>query len=388
MNKKEDYELFGVEKSATQAEIKSAFRKLAKKYHPDNKETGDEAKFKEIGEAYAVLSDETKRRQYDQFGHAAFDGSAGAGGFDPGDVELNDILRQVFGGGFGGFSSGFSDFTDFFGGGGSRTSNRARKGKDMLVRLDLSFEEAAFGVDKDIELTLNDTCDECHGKGGFDETTCDYCHGTGYVVTEQRSLFGVVQSRSACPRCHGAGKTYKRVCSTCRGTGQVKRKKEIEIHIPEGVETGHQLRISGKGEAGINGGPNGDIYIELRVQESDFYERDGADLTIELPITMPEAVLGCKKEVPTIYGNVMMEIKAGCQSGTKYKLKGKGLKVPGSLRKGDEYVVIKVVTPTKLSREQKKLFTALLDTDLDSDSIFKDYRKRKPQLFLCNSFCI
>lgn len=375
MNKKDYYEVLGVEKSATQADIKSAFRKLAKKYHPDNKETGDEAKFKEIGEAYAVLSDETKRRQYDQFGHAAFDGAAGAGGFNPGDVDLNDILRQVFGGGFGGFSGEFSDFSDFFGGGNSRTSNRARKGKDMLVRLDLSFEEAAFGVDKDIELILNDTCDECHGKGGFDEITCDYCHGTGYVVTEQRSLFGVVQSRSACPKCHGEGKSYKKVCSSCRGTGQVKRKKEIEIHIPEGVETGHQLRISGKGEAGTNGGPNGDIYIELRVQESDFYERDGADLTVELPITMPEAVLGCKKEVPTIYGNVMMEIKAGCQSGTKYKLKGKGLKVPGSLRKGDEYVVIKVVTPTKLSREQKKLFNALLDTDLDNETVFKDYRK-------------
>ena len=375
MNKKDYYEVLGVEKSATQADIKSAFRKLAKKYHPDNKETGDEAKFKEIGEAYAVLSDETKRRQYDQFGHAAFDGAAGAGGFNPGDVDLNDILRQVFGGGFGGFSGGFSDFSDFFGGGNSRTSNRARKGKDMLVRLDLSFEEAAFGVDKDIELTLNDTCDECHGKGGFDEITCDYCHGTGYVVTEQRSLFGVVQSRSACPKCHGEGKSYKKVCSSCRGTGQVKRKKEIEIHIPEGVETGHQLRISGKGEAGTNGGPNGDIYIELRVQESDFYEREGADLTVELPITMPEAVLGCKKEVPTIYGNVMMEIKVGCQSGTKYKLKGKGLKVPGSLRKGDEYVVIKVVTPTKLSREQKKLFNALLDTDLDNETVFRDYRK-------------
>ena len=375
MNKKDYYEVLGVEKSATQADIKSAFRKLAKKYHPDNKETGDEAKFKEIGEAYAVLSDETKRRQYDQFGHAAFDGAAGAGGFNPGDVDLNDILRQVFGGGFGGFSGGFSDFSDFFGGGNSRTSNRARKGKDMLVRLDLSFEEAAFGVDKDIELTLNDTCDECHGKGGFDEITCDYCHGTGYVVTEQRSLFGVVQSRSACPKCHGEGKSYKKVCSSCRGTGQVKRKKEIEIHIPEGVETGHQLRISGKGEAGTNGGPNGDIYIELRVQESDFYEREGADLTVELPITMPEAVLGCKKEVPTIYGNVMMEIKAGCQSGTKYKLKGKGLKVPGSLRKGDEYVVIKVVTPTRLSREQKKLFNALLDTDLDNETVFRAYRK-------------
>jgi len=376
MNKKDYYEVLGVEKSATEQEIKSAFRKLAKKYHPDNKQTGDEAKFKEIGEAYAVLSDEQKRRQYDQFGHAAFDGASGYGGFDPGDIDLNDILRSVFGGGFSGTSgfSGFSDFSDFFGG-SAKSSTRARKGRDTLVRLDLSFEEAAFGIDKEIELTLNDTCDECHGKGGFDETTCEYCHGAGYVVTEQRSLFGVVQSRSSCPKCNGTGKTFKKVCSSCKGTGQVKKKKEISIHIPEGVDTGHQLRISGKGEAGTNGGPNGDIYFEIHVEESDFYERNGEDLTIELPITMPEAVLGCKKEVPTIYGNVIMEIKAGCQSGTKYKLKGKGLKIPNSIRKGDEFVIIKVVTPTKISREQKKLFESLKDTDLENQSEFKEYKK-------------
>ncbi len=374
MNKQDYYELLGVEKSATQAEIKSAFRRLAKKYHPDNKETGDEAKFKEIGEAYAVLSDENKRRQYDQFGHAAFDGASG-GGFDPGDVDLSDILRQVFGGSFGGgFSGGFSDFGDFFGG-SARNGSRAKKGRDTLVRIDLTFEEVAFGVDKEIELSLNDTCEDCHGKGGFEEEKCSYCNGNGYVVTEQRSLFGVVQSRSACPRCDGTGKTLKKVCSTCRGTGQVKRKKKIEVHIPEGVETGHQLRISGKGEAGMNGGPNGDIYLEIHVEESDFYRRDGGDLTMDVPITITEAIFGCKKEVPTIYGNVVMEIKAGTQSGTKYKLKGKGLKIPGSLRKGDQYAIVKVITPTKITKEQKKLFEALEKTDLDADSSFKEYRK-------------
>ena len=374
MNKKDYYEVLGVSKTATEAEIKSAFRKLAKKYHPDNKQTGDEEKFKEIGEAYAVLSDENKRRQYDQFGHAAFDGASGGAGFDASDVDLNDILRQVFGGGFGG--GGFSDFSDFFGGGStSRTSQRARKGRDTLVRVDLTFEEACFGVQKDIELTLNDTCSECHGKGGFDEEVCSYCHGNGYVVTEQRSLFGMMQSRSACPKCEGTGKTFKTVCNSCKGTGQVKKKKEIEIKIPEGVETGHQLRISGKGEAGINGGPNGDIYLEIHVAESSFYERDAENLTIELPITITEAILGCKKEVPTIYGNVIMEIKPGCQSETKYKLKGKGLKVPGSLRKGDEFVIIKVITPTKITREQKKLLDALDETGLDNDSIFKEFKK-------------
>ncbi len=373
--KKDYYEILGVDKSATQAEIKSAFRRLAKKYHPDvNKEADAEAKFKEIGEAYAVLSDENKRAQYDQFGHAAFDGSSGYGGFDPGDIDLNDILRSVFGGGFsGGFGGGFSDFSDFFGGGSSST--RARKGRDTLVRLDLSFEEAAFGINKEIELSLNDTCDECHGKGGFEEKTCDTCHGSGYVVTEQRSLFGMVQSRSSCPKCGGTGKTFARTCSSCKGAGQVKKKKTISIHIPEGVDTGHQLRISGKGEAGTNGGPNGDIYFEIHVSESKFYERDGEDLYVSVPITIAEAVLGCKKEVPTIYGNVVMDIKAGVMSGSKYKLKGKGLKVPNSIRKGDEYVVIHVITPTKLSREQKKLFEKLAETDLENSSEFKEYKK-------------
>ena len=374
MKNKDYYEMLGVDKSASAQEIKSAFRKLAKKYHPDNKETGDEAKFKEIGEAYAVLSDEQKRAQYDRFGSSAFDGTGGfQGGFDPGDVDLNDILRQVFGGG-GGFSGGFG-FDDFFGGARSTTSTRERKGRDTLVRLDLSFEEAAFGVDKDIELTLNDTCSECHGKGGFGVKTCEYCKGQGYVVTEQRSLFGVVQSRSACPKCGGEGHTVERVCTTCRGTGQVRNKKTISVHIPEGVDTGHQLRISGKGEAGTNGGPNGDIYFEIHVANSDFYKRDGSDLYIDLPLTITEAILGCKKEVPTIYGNVIMDIKPGVQSGVKYKLKGKGLKVPNSIRKGDEYVIIDVIIPSKLTREQKKIIDELSHTELDNSSEFKEFRK-------------
>ena len=373
MNKKDYYEVLGVDKNASQADIKSAFRKLAKKYHPDNKETGDEAKFKEIGEAYAVLSDENKRKQYDQFGSAAFDGSgaSGFGGFDPGDIDLNDILRSVFGdvGGFGGFG-------DFFGGGSRTTSSsRARKGRDTLVRLDLTFEEAAFGVDKDIDLTLNDVCENCGGKGGFDETTCSYCHGSGYVVTEQRSLFGVIQSRSSCPKCHGKGKSFKTICKNCNGTGQEREKKTISIHIPEGVNTGHQLRISGKGEAGVNGGPNGDIYFEIHVEESNFYKRDNEDLTIELPITITDAILGAKKEVPTLYGNVVMEIKAGTQNGTKYKLKGKGLKIPNSSRKGDMYVVIKVMIPNKITREQKKLLEALKETNLETNSEFKDFER-------------
>ncbi len=377
MNKKDYYEVLGVDKNASAADIKSAFRKLAKKYHPDvNKEPDAEAKFKEIGEAYAVLSDENKRRQYDQFGHAAFDQTSGSyGGFNPGDIDLNDILRSVFGGGFGGSDSfGFGGFSDFFTGTSNR-GKRPRKGRDTIVRLDLSFEEAAFGIDKDIELTLNDTCENCNGAGGFGSHKCDTCGGSGTVVTEQRSIFGVFQSSSPCPKCEGTGQTFEKICSSCKGSGQVKKKKHISIHIPEGVDNGHQLRISGKGEAGINGGPNGDIYLEIHVAESDFYIRDNEDITIYVPVTFPEAVLGCKKEVPTIYGNVMMDIKPGCQSGAKFKLKGKGLKVPNSSRKGDEYVIIQVVTPTKLTREQKKLIDALSETELDNSVEFKDYKK-------------
>ena len=374
-NKKDYYELLGVSKDASASEIKSAFRKLAKKYHPDNKETGDEAKFKEIGEAYAVLSDENKRRQYDQFGSAAFDGSNGFGGFDPGDVDLNDILRSVFGGGFsGGFSSGGFGFDDFFGG-STRNTNRARKGKDTLVRIDLTLEEAAFGIDKEITLNLNDTCDNCNGVGGFEEKTCDYCHGNGYVVTEQRSIFGVMQSQSVCPKCKGSGKTFKSVCEKCSGTGQVRKKKTISVHIPEGVETGHQLRMTGKGESGINGGPNGDIYLEINVKESSFYKRDGNNLYIHMPITITDAILGCKKEVPTIYGNVIMEIKPGTQNNTKYKLRGKGIKGVNSIMKGDQYVIIDVMIPDKLTRDQKTLIKELSETDLETNIEFKEFKK-------------
>ncbi len=374
MNKKDYYEVLGVSKDATDEEIKRAFRKLAKQYHPDiNKEPGAEEKFKEIGEAYAVLSDPQKRSQYDQFGHAAFDGAGagGFGGFDAGDIDLSEILRAAFGDSFGGFGG----FSDFFGGGSSNTSTRARKGRDTLLRVDLSFMEAAFGVDKEFDLALNEVCDECHGAGGFNEESCSYCHGRGKVITEQRSIFGVIQSQSICPKCQGKGKSYKTTCSKCSGTGQVKKKKTIAIHIPEGVDTGYQLRISGKGEAGINGGPNGDIYLECVVENSKFYERDGQDLIINVPITFVEAALGCKKEIPTIYGNVVMDIKAGTQNDAKYKLKGKGLKYPNSIRKGDMYAVINVITPAKLSREQKKLFEKLAETDLENETVFKEFNK-------------
>ena len=365
------YDILGVSKSASDAEIKSAFRKLAKKYHPDNKETGDEAKFKEIGEAYAVLSDESKRRQYDQLGHEAFTkgaqggGFGGFGGFSAEDIDLSSIFDDLFGGSmFGGF-------------GGRRGSSRNRptKGADSLVKINLTFEEAVFGCKKSINIDLDSECEECSGKGGHGETTCSTCGGKGRVISQQRTMFGVFQSESVCPDCHGNGKSFKEKCKKCNGTGHSIKNKTIEIEVPAGVDNGHQLRISGKGAAGYNGGPNGDIYIEFKVKEHSLFERKGNDIYLDVPITITDAVLGCKKEIPTLDGNVVLTIDAGSQSGDQLRLKGKGVKDPNRAKKGDMYVVLDVVIPSKLDRKQKELFKQLAETDLESDSSFKDFKK-------------
>ncbi len=369
MAKKDYYETLGVDKSADQATIKSAFRKLAKKYHPDiNKEPDAEAKFKEIGEAYSILSDEQKKASYDQFGHSAFEqggGHGSYGGFDPNDIDLGSIFGDLFGGGF-----------NFGGFGGSRgRKNGPQKGADLLVRVNLSFEEAVHGCEKSIDLDLNTTCDKCDGKGGFDVTSCSTCGGSGQVVTQQRTMFGVFQSATTCPDCGGAGKTYKEKCSECRGKGSVIKNKEIEIKVPEGVDTGHQLRITGKGSSGINGGKNGDIYFEFKVKEHPLFERSNNDITIELPLTITEAIFGTKKEIPTIHGNLMLDIDSGTQTNDKYRIKGKGVKDPNSSRYGDMYVIAKVITPTKLSSKQKNILKELKETDLDGESEFKKFNK-------------
>ena len=371
-NKRDYYEVLGVSKNATEDEIKRSFRKLAKQYHPDvNKEPGAEEKFKEIGEAYAILSDPEKRRQYDQFGHAAFDPNAGGGfggfsGFSTDDIDLSSIFGDLFGGAFGGFG-GF--------GGRSNRKNRPVKGQDSLIRMNLTFEEAVFGCEKSLKLDLDEKCDKCDGKGGFDESTCSTCGGRGRVVQQQQTMFGVFQSESTCPDCNGTGKTFKTTCSACRGKGHITKNKEIVVKVPEGVDTGNKIRISGKGSAGYNGGPNGDIYIEFNVKDHPIFERDEEDIYFELPLTITEAALGCKNEIPTIYGNVILEIKEGTQNGTKLKLRGKGIKVPNSLKKGDMFVVTKIIIPTKLDRNQKKLFKELADTDLENSSEFKEYKK-------------
>ncbi len=372
MNKKDYYEILGVSKTATDEEIKRAFRKLAKQYHPDiNKEAGAEAKFKEIGEAYSVLSDPQKRRQYDQFGHAAFqnggDSSGGFSGFDAGDINLDDILGDLFGGAFSGFG---------FGGSRSRHSaNRSSRGKDIRVVLNLTFEEAVFGCEKDIKLDLTSECSRCHGKGGFGEKTCKTCGGAGRVLEQQQTIFGYMQTQKTCPDCRGVGKSYETVCDDCRGKGVVSKTKTLTVTIPEGVDEGFQLRLSGKGNAGINGGANGDVFIEFRIKEHPIFERDGADIYLEVPITIADAALGCKKEIPTLNGNVVLEIKSGTQNYTKLKLKGKGIKTPNSFSKGNLYAVINIIIPTKLDRKQKKLLQELSETNLEDSQEFKTFKK-------------
>ena len=373
---KDYYETLGVSKNASDAEIKSAFRKLAKQYHPDlNKEEGAEAKFKEINEAYTVLSDEQKRKQYDQFGHDAYTqgasqggfggagGFGGFGGFNAEDIDLGSIFGDLFGGGFG------------FGGGGRNQRNRPTKGRDSLLRVNLSFEEAVFGCKKSINIDLDSECEHCNGKGGSDEVTCSTCGGRGRVVEQRQTMFGMFQTETTCPDCNGKGRTFKNVCRHCSGNGHVIKNKEIEVTVPEGVDTGHQLRISGKGAAGYNGGPNGDIYIEFRVKEHPIFERKENDVYLEVPITVTEATLGCKKEIPTLTGSVVIDIEAGSQPGDNLRLKGKGIKDPNRKKYGDFYVVLNVVIPTKLDRKQKDLFKQLDNTDLDNDSAFKEFRK-------------
>lgn len=368
MDKRDYYEILGVSKTASDADIKSAFRKLAKKYHPDvSKEADASEKFKEAQEAYAVLSDPEKRKQYDQFGHAAFSqgGSGGAGGYDFSGFDFSDIFGDIFGGGF-----GFN-----FGGNRGSSQNRARKGRDSLMQVDLTFEEAVFGCKKEIELSVTENCSECHGDGGFGEKTCKDCHGTGQVTTEQRTMFGVFMNQSTCTTCSGKGKTYDKTCRECHGSGKVKEKKTLEVTIPAGVDTGHQLRLGGKGEAGANGGPNGDVYLEFHVASHPIYIRDEDDIYLKVPVTVAEAALGCKKEIPTLYGKVTLTIPAGTNTNDKHRLKAKGVPDPNHGRKGDMYVLMNVIVPEKLNKEQKKLFEQLAQTQLKDRKEFKTFEK-------------
>ena len=366
-DKRDYYEVLGVSKNASDDEIKSAFRKLAKKYHPDiNKDPDAPEKFKEAQEAYAVLSDANKRSQYDQFGHAAFSGANGFGGaggaydFSGFDINLDDILGSMFGGGFGGY------------GGNSRSrSSRKVRGDDILRGINLTFEEAVYGCEKDLKLEVSENCPECDGKGGFDEVTCSNCHGSGTVTTEQRTLFGAFMSKTTCNVCHGEGKTFKRTCSKCHGNGRVVQNKTITVKVPSGIDTGMRLRLSGKGEAGLNGGPNGDLYLEFNVSSHKYFQRDNDDIILSVPLNICEAVLGCKKDIKTLYGTVTLSVPSGTNNLDKQRIKGKGIKNSTTGRTGDMYIIFKVITPTKLTRKQKDLFSELNDTDLSSSEIDK-----------------
>ena len=372
MEKRDYYEVLGVSKDADEKTIKSAFRKLAKKYHPDvSKEPDAAEKFKEAQEAYAVLSDADKRKQYDQFGHAAFDGMNGGAGYDFSGFDFSDIFSEIFGSGFGGFSG--------FGGSSRSGGSRKRRGNDKLMRVSLSFEEAVFGTKKTINVPVASNCSSCNGKGGHGEKTCSYCHGSGVVTTEQRTMFGSFMSRTTCPHCKGEGHTFNEVCTNCRGTGKTVKNTDIEVKIPAGVDTGNQLRVPGKGEAGSNGGENGDLYLEFTVKDHELFLRDGDDIYLELPITITEAVLGCKKDIPTLNGIVKLTIPAGSESGDKHRLKGKGIENVRSGVHGNMYVILRIMVPKKLNKEQKKLFESLNDTDLESGNNIKkikDYIKK------------
>ena len=367
MAKRDYYEVLGVDKNASEKDIKMAFRRLAKKYHPDvNKEPGAEEKFKEAQEAYAVLSDEGRRKQYDQFGHAAFDnngagGAEGFSGFDFSGFVFSDIFDNIFDFGMGGSSFGFS----------SSRGRRKSKGRDSLLQMDVTFMEAALGSVKEIEITTTDTCGDCNGKGGFGEHTCEDCHGSGTVTGQQSTLFGSFLTKTTCKSCNGEGVTYDKICSKCRGTGRVKRVKDVDVKVPEGIATGNRIRLSKMGEASPNGGENGDLYIEFNVKDHEFYERVGNDVYMELPITITDAILGTKKDVKLLNSVVTLTIPAGTNSGDKHRIKGKGIKDVNYNSYGDFYVIMSVVTPKKISREQKKLIEKLRDTDLSDKKIDK-----------------
>ena len=371
--KRDYYEVLGVSKTASEQEIKSAFRKKAKEFHPDlNKDDPNAAeKFKEAQEAYSVLSDESKRKMYDQYGHAGVgNGGPGAGGFggysnfDGAGFDFGDIFDSIFGGsasGFGGFSN--------FGSGSSRQNSRATRGSDILMRMNITFDEAIYGCEKKFNLDVVEDCEECHGHGGFDRDECKTCHGQGTITTQQNTILGSFMSRTTCPDCNGIGRTYKRKCSECNGKGKIKKNKKLTINISEGINTGDRQRVSGKGNPGTNGGENGDLYIEFVVSDHDYFVRDNDDIYLEVPLTLTEAVLGCKKEIPTLYGNVKLNISAGTNSGDKQRIKGKGVNNSYRRHKGDMYVVFKVYTPKRLSREQKQLIQKLSETNMETDEI-------------------
>ncbi|MDO4744582.1 MAG: molecular chaperone DnaJ [Clostridia bacterium] len=350
-DKRDFYEVLGVDRSASADEIKKAYRKLAKKYHPDlnpDDKEGAEAKFKEATEAYEILSDADKKQKYDQFGHAAFDQTAGGGyGYGGGfnDFDMGDIFSSFFGGGFGG---GF----------GGSNPNAPRRGRDIAHSIELSFEEACFGAEREITINHLEKCDECHGSGakkGTSPTTCPTCRGTGQVRTVQRTILGNMQTSRPCETCGGKGTIIKEPCQACAGKGSTRRSKKVKVKIPAGIDNGQQVYVRGEGDAGSNGGPSGDLILNIRVRSHKLFVRQGFDIYCDYPISFVQATLGAEILVPTIDGKVSYTIPEGTQNGTVFRLKGKGATRLRSTQRGDQYVTIKVEIPKGLSESQKDL---------------------------------
>ncbi len=351
---KDYYKVLGVEKSATKADIKKAYKKLAMKFHPDraseDKKSEHEEKFKEINEAAAVLGDEKKRAQYDQYGDAAFQGGSGFEGYD-----FSDVMSQFRSGMFG----NFDDIFDQLFGGGGRSSRRGRRGSDLLYELEITLPEAAAGVKKEIQLNKLENCDECSGKGAHKFENCHHCSGSGFMKRTQRTAFGLFQQTGPCPYCHGKGELPQDSCDKCHGEGLERRKKKLEISIPAGVKSGMRLRVGGEGEVGGGGGTAGDLYVQVHVSEHDYYSREGDDLHITVPVSFTQAVLGDEIEVPLINGKKAdLVIPAGTQSETIFRMRGKG--IPGIRGgNGDQMVKIKITVPKKLTKKQKDLIKQL-----------------------------
>jgi len=351
VSKRDFYEVLGVNKDASPDEIKKAYRKLARQYHPDvNKDDPTaEGKFKEAAEAYEVLSDDQKRAQYDRFGHA-----------DP----------NQFGGGGAGGGAGFGDFGDifdmFFGGGGGRQRNGPQRGQDLQFQMQIDFKEAAFGTEKTIEIPRYEECDTCHGSGakpGTNVSTCQTCRGTGQQEQVVNTPLGRMVNRTTCRTCGGSGKKIEQRCGSCHGEGKVRKRKKIEIRIPAGVDTGNRIRVSGAGELGAKGGPPGDLYVVFVVRDHEFFEREGSDVYCEVPLTFVQAALGDEIEVPTIDGKAKLRIPEGTQSGTVFRLRGQGIPILNrSGARGDQHIRITVVTPNKLNDRQKELLRELAST--------------------------
>lgn len=358
--KRDYYEVLGVEKSASDAELKKAYRKLAMKYHPDQN-PGDKAaeeRFKEVNEAYEVLSDPEKKARYDQYGFAGVDPNfnpgftGGEGGFGFGD--LGDI--------FGDFFSGFSGF----GGGSSARRNAPQKGQNIMAQVEITFEEAAFGVEKEVTVGVVEDCSKCHGTGcanGASPETCSTCHGTGTVRTTRQTAFGTFTQQTACPKCGGTGTIIQDPCPTCRGKGKVRRNKKLSVQIPAGIDDGQSVRIRGEGNVGSNGGPRGDLLVTVSVRRHELFQRDGANVLCQMPISFTQAALGADIEVPTLDGKVRYHIPEGTQTGTTFRLKGKGMYYVGYKTRGDQYVTVVVQTPTNLTKEQKELLRKLESPD-------------------------